>query len=278
VLPADGEANTGGRTADPPARHFGPRTAACAARAWRSPRNASRAYAPQDCIVCALEWRRSGSRALLVTRAVFFIPSSNPKEKDTAPMLDFGQASDESYAAGQTVAQCSQMVRKGFIRKVYGILSVQLLATAMMCALAMKATASEKVRSGMGVSVSVCLYASVMEVIDILFHIHCASRVHALATHLPRQMHQVGGYSVLSFGSLLASSSGLRIFIFVSPAHPRGCKRLREPPLPSPPPPVKWQAPLQGSSLLTEFVQACANRGAWCTRSFLSCVCWRCSA
>ena len=32
-------------------------------------------------------------------------------------MLDFGQASDESYAAGQTVAQCSQMVRKGFIRK-----------------------------------------------------------------------------------------------------------------------------------------------------------------
>jgi len=84
-------------------------------------------------------------------------------------MLDFGQASDESYAAGQTVAQCSQMVRKGFIRKVYGILSVQLLATAMMCALAMKATASEK----------------------------------------------VGGYSVLSFGSLLASSSGLRIFIFV---------------------------------------------------------------
>jgi len=126
--------------------------------------------------------------------------------------------------------------------------------------------------------VSVCLYASVMEVIDILFHIHCASRVHALATHLPRQMHQVGGYSVLSFGSLLASSSGLRIFIFVSPAHPRGCKRLREPPLPSPPPPVKWQAPLQGSSLLTEFVQACANCGAWCTRSFLSCVCWRCSA
>jgi FtsH-binding integral membrane protein len=72
-------------------------------------------------------------------------------------MLDFGQASDESYAAGQTVAQCSQMVRKGFIRKVYGILSVQLLATAMMCALAMKATASEKVRSGMGVSVCLCV-------------------------------------------------------------------------------------------------------------------------
>ena len=60
-------------------------------------------------------------------------------------MLDFG-SNDESYAAGQTVAQCSQMVRKGFIRKVYGILTVQLLATAMMCALAMKATSSEKVR------------------------------------------------------------------------------------------------------------------------------------
>jgi hypothetical protein len=39
ALPADGEANTGGRTADPPARHRGPRAAACAARA--------RATAPQ---------------------------------------------------------------------------------------------------------------------------------------------------------------------------------------------------------------------------------------
>ena len=52
----------------------------------------------------------------------------------------------DSYSAGQTVAQCSQMVRMGFIRKVYGILSVQLAMTAIMCALAMKLTASEKVR------------------------------------------------------------------------------------------------------------------------------------
>jgi len=29
-------------------------------------------------------------------------------------------------------------------------------------------------------------------------------------------MHQVGEYAVLSFGSVLAGSSGLRIFIFVS--------------------------------------------------------------
>jgi len=36
AIPADGEASTGGRTADPPARHRGPRAAACAARARRS--------------------------------------------------------------------------------------------------------------------------------------------------------------------------------------------------------------------------------------------------
>lgn len=54
--------------------------------------------------------------------------------------------SEDSYSSGQAVAQCNQAVRKGFIRKVYGILSVQLLATAIMCALAMKLTASEKVR------------------------------------------------------------------------------------------------------------------------------------
>jgi hypothetical protein len=36
ALPTDGEANTGGRTADPSARHRDPRAAACAARARRS--------------------------------------------------------------------------------------------------------------------------------------------------------------------------------------------------------------------------------------------------
>ena len=36
AFPADGEANTDGRTVDPPARHRGPRAAACAARARRS--------------------------------------------------------------------------------------------------------------------------------------------------------------------------------------------------------------------------------------------------
>jgi len=36
ALPADGEANTGGRTADPSARHRDPRAAPCAARGRRS--------------------------------------------------------------------------------------------------------------------------------------------------------------------------------------------------------------------------------------------------
>jgi FtsH-binding integral membrane protein len=37
------------------------------------------------------------------------------------------------------------MVKKGFLRKVYGILSIQLLATAVVCAMAMKMTSSELV-------------------------------------------------------------------------------------------------------------------------------------
>jgi FtsH-binding integral membrane protein len=39
----------------------------------------------------------------------------------------------------------TQMVKMGFLRKVYGILSIQLLATAIVCAMAMKMTSSELV-------------------------------------------------------------------------------------------------------------------------------------
>lgn len=81
----------------------------------------------------------------------------------------FGDADDAYSPSAQTVAECNQMVKKGFIRKVYGILSVQLLATAIVCAMAMKMTASEK----------------------------------------------AGGWAVLSFGSVLAGSAGVRITVMV---------------------------------------------------------------
>jgi FtsH-binding integral membrane protein len=48
-------------------------------------------------------------------------------------------------ANGSPVAEASRIVRLGFIRKVYGILTIQLMATAFVCALAMKLTSSEPV-------------------------------------------------------------------------------------------------------------------------------------
>mmetsp|Transcript_24293 Transcript_24293/g.49213 ORF Transcript_24293/g.49213 Transcript_24293/m.49213 type:complete len:273 (+) Transcript_24293:113-931(+) len=48
-----------------------------------------------------------------------------------------------TYAS--TVAEATMLVRLGFIRKVYGILAIQLLATAIICALAMKVTGSTKI-------------------------------------------------------------------------------------------------------------------------------------
>jgi len=81
-----------------------------------------------------------------------------------------GNFDDGAYCpSGQTVDQCEKMVRMGFIRKVYGILAVQLMFTGLVCAMAMKMTSSEK----------------------------------------------VGDWTVLSLGSVLASSSALRITIFV---------------------------------------------------------------
>lgn len=91
--------------------------------------------------------RFSATAALPLTRAARLCLEKSSRHNDKESMLgDFGDSAD-SYSPGQTVAQCSAMVRLGFIRKVYGILSVQLLATAIMCALAMKLTASEKVRA-----------------------------------------------------------------------------------------------------------------------------------
>ena len=82
----------------------------------------------------------------------------------------FGEPADEPYTANsETVAQCDRMVRMGFIRKVYGILAVQILATGIMCAMAMKMTASE----------------------------------------------QINGWTVLSMGSVLASSTAIRVTVFV---------------------------------------------------------------
>ena len=78
------------------------------------------------------------------SRGTACLLGKSSRHDDKENML--GSSADSPYSAGQTVAQCSQMVRMGFIRKVYGILSVQLAMTGVMCALAMKLTASEKVR------------------------------------------------------------------------------------------------------------------------------------
>lgn len=50
----------------------------------------------------------------------------------TAP-AQFGEETDMGGSGGY-VAQCNAAVRKGFIRKVYGILSIQLLLTGILCA------------------------------------------------------------------------------------------------------------------------------------------------
>lgn len=42
-----------------------------------------------------------------------------------------------------TVAMADKHTRLGFIRKVYGILTIQILATALICALAMKLTSTD---------------------------------------------------------------------------------------------------------------------------------------
>uniref|UniRef100_A0A7S0F2A5 Uncharacterized protein n=1 Tax=Hanusia phi TaxID=3032 RepID=A0A7S0F2A5_9CRYP len=48
---------------------------------------------------------------------------------------------DEDYGmgvGGTTVNDCSKLYRLGFLRKVYGILTIQLVATAVICAMAMR--------------------------------------------------------------------------------------------------------------------------------------------
>eukprot|EP00960_Hanusia_phi_P064126 765700-Hanusia_phi.AAC.11 len=48
---------------------------------------------------------------------------------------------DEGYGmgvGGTTVNDCSKLYRLGFLRKVYGILTIQLVATAVICAMAMR--------------------------------------------------------------------------------------------------------------------------------------------
>jgi len=79
-------------------------------------------------------------------------------------------------SGGSSVYNMEKMVRLGFIRKVYGILTIQLLATSIVCALAMKLTASDPV-------------------VD--------------------PVHPDNSYYVLSFGSFLVASYGFRMFIFI---------------------------------------------------------------
>jgi len=52
---------------------------------------------------------------------------------------------EEYFSEGDTVLSVSKKIRMGFLRKVYGILCVQLTLTALVCAFAMKATSPIKV-------------------------------------------------------------------------------------------------------------------------------------
>lgn len=62
-------------------------------------------------------------------------------ENDKSGLMEWGVEMNDG--GDQCVADCQKEVRLGFIRKVYGILSMQLLATAIVCAMAMKITSSE---------------------------------------------------------------------------------------------------------------------------------------
>jgi len=62
------------------------------------------------------------------------------QESDKSGLMAFGGEMNFGAMGEQCVADCQKEVRLGFIRKVYGILSMQLLATAIVCALAMKIT------------------------------------------------------------------------------------------------------------------------------------------
>ena len=64
----------------------------------------------------------------------------NKNESDKSGLMAYG---GEMNFGEQCVADAQKEVRLGFIRKVYGILSCQLLATAIVCAMAMKITSSE---------------------------------------------------------------------------------------------------------------------------------------
>ena len=44
---------------------------------------------------------------------------------------------NDDFAHGATVSACEAQVRHGFLRKVFGIVAVQLTITAVMCAMAM---------------------------------------------------------------------------------------------------------------------------------------------
>jgi hypothetical protein len=71
---------------------------------------------------------------------------SNPffrKEEEEVHRSDAPQ--EYEYSDGDTVLSVSKAIRLGFLRKVYGILSVQLAVTALVCAIAMKAVAAAKV-------------------------------------------------------------------------------------------------------------------------------------
>jgi hypothetical protein len=70
---------------------------------------------------------------------------SNPFRKEEEEVHRSDAPQEYEYSDGDTVLSVSKAIRLGFLRKVYGILSVQLAVTALVCAIAMKAVAAAKV-------------------------------------------------------------------------------------------------------------------------------------
>jgi len=87
---------------------------------------------------------------------------ANPKNGWT-PESQVDEHESDDFAFGATVSACSQQVRHGFIRKVYGILSVQLLTTmAIMFSLTPTHEAKVALLHNTGLIVFACVLSIVL--------------------------------------------------------------------------------------------------------------------
>jgi len=78
--------------------------------------------------------------AKLVDDRTKFNPQSDaPPPTYAAAMAELSGEAGGAGGSGGYVAQCNKLVRLGFLRKVYGILTIQLFTTGAICAIAMRA-------------------------------------------------------------------------------------------------------------------------------------------